>query len=149
MTPRFVLVLALAVGSGAAPAFAHAMRMTVTVSATEIAVKTSYSGDDHDGGDVTVTISNPDKAVVAIGKIGSDGRWAMPKPPAGSYTVVAADEFGHRAEQTIAIGIDVEKTEWNVNEPPVSSGAGIAFGIGAIGLATLGGYWWLSRKRTP
>ncbi len=150
MTPRPAFVVALAaavVGFDASAAFAHAMRMTVSVGAAEIVVKTSYSGDDHDGGDVTVTISGLDKRVVATGKIGPDGKWTAPKPPAGSYTVVASDEFGHRAEQTVEIGADVDKTEWKANEPPVSSGLGIAVGIGAIGLATLVGYWLLSRKK--
>ena len=58
MTPRSPLVVALAfalVGFTTAPAYAHAMRMKVSVG-EEIVAKTTYDGDDHDGGDVTVRV---------------------------------------------------------------------------------------------
>ena len=150
MTPRFALVVALAallVCFGAEPAFAHTLRMTVTLTATDLAVKTSYSGDDHDSGPATVTLSKPNKEVVASGKIGPDGTWTTPKPAPGKYTVVAEDEFGHRAEQNMEVGQETEPKEWKANEPPVSPGLGIAIGIGAIGLVTLAVYWLLSRKK--
>ena len=152
MPPRPALVVALAaalVGFGAAPASAHAMRMRVTVTATEIVVRTTYSGDDHDGGDVTARVLKPDKSVIAEGKIGKDGVWRTPVPPAGEYAVVAEDDFGHRAEQKVVIGADAppEPEVYRANEPPVPSGIGIAAGIGMIGLATAGGYWWMSRKK--
>jgi len=155
MTPRSAFVVALAltiVGTHAAPASAHAMKMTVNLAAGTITVKTSYSGDDHDGGAVTVTMTDAQKTVVAVGKISADGQWATPAPQAlGKYRVVAEDEFGHRAEQEIEIlaPADSVPREWKANEPPLSSSLGIAVGIGAIGLVTLGGYWFLSRKQVP
>ena len=152
MPPRPALVVALAaaaVGFGAAPASAHAMKMTVIVTAAGITVKTSYSGDDHDGGDVTVTVTRPDKSAVATGKIGKDGLWSMPAPPVGNYTVIAQDDFGHRAEQEIEVRTpdEAKPTEYKANEPPVGTGLAIALGIGAIGAATLIGYWFASRKK--
>ncbi len=150
MTPRFALVVAhavLFVGFGAEPAAAHTLRMTVTATVTDLTVKTSYSGDDHDSGPATVTISKPNREVVASGKIGPDGTWITPKPAPGKYIVVAEDEFGHRAEKEIEVGQETEPKEWKANEPPVSSGLGIAIGIAAIGLVTLAAYWLLSRKK--
>ncbi len=150
MTPRSVLVVALAVaavGFGASPARAHAMRMTVKLSDSQITVTTHFDGETHDGGDVTVTISNADREVMATGKIGADGTWSTPKPAVGHYTVVAQDDFGHRAERAIEIAADAAPKQWTANEAPVSSELGIAIGIGAIGIATLGGYWWLSKKK--
>ncbi len=152
MTPRPALVVALAaaiVGFGAAPSHAHSMRMTVSLRATDLTVKTAYSGGDHDGGTVTVTLTNGNKEVVATGKIGPDGRWTTPKPPAGKYVVVARDDFGHRAEQTMEVtdGGEAEPKEWKANEPPLSSGWGVVLGIGAIASGTLAAYWVLSRKK--
>ena len=152
MTPRPALVVALAaaiVGFGAAPSRAHSMRMTVSLTATDLTVKTAYSGGDHDGGAVTVTLTNRDKEVVATGKIGPDGRWTTPKPPTGTYIIIARDDFGHRAEQTIEVtdGGEAEPKEWKANEPPLSSGLGVVLGIGAIALGTLAAYWVLSRKK--
>jgi hypothetical protein len=150
MTPRFALVVAhaaLLVCFGAEPAFAHTLRMTVTLTATDITVKTSYSGDDHDSGPATVSISKLNKEVVVTGKIGPDGTWTTPKPAPGKYTVVAEDELGHRAENEIEVGQETEPKEWKANEPPLSSGLGVAIGIGVIGLVTLAAYWLLSHKK--
>ncbi len=150
MTPRFALVVAhaaLFVCFGAEPAFAHTLRMTVTLTATDITVKTSYSGDDHDSGPATVTISKPNKELFISGKISPNGTWTTPRPAPGKYTVVAEDELGHRAEHEIEVGPEPEPKEWKANEPPLSSGLGIAIGIGAIGLIMLAAYWLLSRKK--
>ena len=152
MTPHPALVVALSlalVGVGAAPASAHAMRMRVIVTATDITVKTTYDGDDHDGGDVTVTVMRPDKSVIAMGKIGKDGLWSMPAPPVGKYIVIAQDDFGHRAKDEIEIrpAADSVTREYEANEPPLGTGIGIAVGIGLIGLATLVGYRFASRKK--
>ncbi len=152
MPPRPALVVAVSlalVGVCAAPASAHSMRMTVIVTSANIAVKTSYDGDDHDGGDVTVTVMRPDKSAIAAGKIDKDGLWSMPAPPVGKYTVIAQDDFGHRAQQEIEIRDpdEAKPTEYKANEPPLGTGFGIAVGIGLIGLATLVGYWFASRKK--
>ncbi len=152
MTPRFGFVVAFAVaavGFGASPALAHVLRLTVTLTATDLTVKASYSGADHDSGAATVTVSKPSKEVVATGKIGPDGKWTTPRPPAGKYLVVAEDEFGHRAEQEIEIGDATapEPKVWKANEPALPSGWGMAAGLGAIGLGTLAAYWVLSRKK--
>jgi len=127
------------------------MKMTVIVTAADITVKTSYSGDDHDGGDVTVKVSKPGKHAIASGKIGKDGLWSMPAPPVGKYTVIAEDDFGHRAEQEIEVRPPDESkpTEYKANEPPLGTGLGMALGIGLIGIATLVGYWFVSRKKAP
>ena len=153
MTPRSAVVVALAaitVGFGAAPAYAHSMRMSVIVTPDDITVKTSYDGDDHDGGDVTVAVMRPDKSVIATGKIGKAGVWLMPAPPPGKFIVVAQDDFGHRAEQQIEVqfGANTQPKEYKANEPPLGSGLGIAVGIGLIGIATLVGYLFVSRKKT-
>ena len=145
----FVVALSLALGGfSAAPASAHAMRMTVIVTPGDITVKTTYDGDDHDGGAVTVTVRSPDKSVFATGKLTKDGVWSMPAPPLGKYTVVAEDDFGHRAKEEIEVRAPADSvtTEYKANEPPLGSGLGIAVGIGVIGIATLVGYRFASRK---
>ena len=152
MTPRPALVVALSlalVGFGAAPASAHSMRMTVIVTSANITVKTSYDGDDHDGGAVTVTVMRPDKSAIATGKIDKDGLWSMPAPPVGKYAVIAQDDFGHRAKEEIEVrpASETAPTEYKANEPPLGTGIGIAVGIGVIGVATLVGYWFASRKK--
>jgi hypothetical protein len=154
MTPRPALVVALSlalVGFSAAPASAHAMRMRVLVTATDITVKTTYDGDEHDGGDVTVTVTRSDKSVIATGKIDKDGLWSIPAPPVGKYSVIAEDDFGHRAKEEIEVRSpsDTIPTEYRANEPPLGTGLGIAVGIGVIGIATLVGYWFASRKKAP
>ena len=93
-------------------------------------------------------LTNRDKEVVATGKIGPDGRWTTPKPPTGTYIIIARDDFGHRAEQTIEVSGEAEPKEWKANEPPLSSGLGVVLGIGAIALGTLAAYWVLSRKKS-
>ena len=151
MTPRsafVVAVAAVAVALGAAPARAHALRMTVERSDGTIVVAVRYDGADHDGGAVTVTITNADREIVATGTVGPDGTWTAPAPKVGTYTVVAEDDFGHRDERRIEIPADPDAPtdRWNGSGPLLSRPAGIAVGTGVIGALTAVGWWLAARK---
>lgn len=149
MAARFVGVVFLLL-IAARPASAHAMRMTVIVDKEKLTVKTTYSGDDHDGGDVMVKVTRlPGNESVAEGKVGAGGYWSTAIPPAGDYRIVAQDDFGHRAEQVVTVAEAKDPTEYRANEAPVSEGWGVALGLSGISLVTLAGYWFLSRGKKP
>ena len=154
MTPRSPIVVALSlaiVGFAAEPVHAHALRMTVSLADELLTVTTRYDGADHDGGAVTVTITNDAKEVFATGKIGPDGRWTTTAPiRVGKYHVVAEDDFGHRDEKEIEILApkDSVPREWKGSEPLFGKSLGFIVGFGAIALGTLVAWWFLSKKKS-
>jgi hypothetical protein len=83
--------------------------------------------------------------VIGEAKPDKDGVCVFPRPASGRYRVVAADEFGHRAERPFEVKGDTETT---VSAPPDRSrGLMIAVGLGVIAVLTLAGYWWTGRKK--
>lgn len=141
---RLVLVLLAAVGVSA-PAFAHAMKAVVAVTADAVRVTVTYDSDDDHGGPVTVKLLDDQKRVVGEAKPDKDGVCTFPRPAAGRYRVVAADEFGHRATRDVEVKGDTETT---VSAPPDRSrGLMIAVGLGVIAVLTLAGYWIAGRKK--
>lgn len=143
-TTRLVLVLLVGLGA-TAPLYAHAMKATVTVAATEIRVTVGYDSDDDHGGPVAVKLFDAEKQVLGEGQPQPDGSWTFPRPRPGTYRVVASDEFGHRAERVIEV---TDSTETKVSaEPDRPRGLMVVIGIGIIGLLTMVGYWFASRKK--
>ncbi len=141
---RLVLVL-LAAGGVPAAAFAHAMKVVVAVTADAVRVTVSYDSDDDHGGPVTVKLLDGQKRVIGEAKPDKDGFCVFPRPAPGHYRVVAADEFGHRAERPFEVKGGDETT---MSAPPEQSRSlMVAVGLGVIAVLTLAGYWWAGRKK--
>jgi hypothetical protein len=144
-TARLVLVL-FGVLVAAVPAFAHAMKTVVTVTETEIQVRVSFDGDDDLRGTVTVRLEEAEtKAVLGKAEPDKTGLCSFPRPKPGQYRIVADDGFGHHSERPFDVTDGSETTVSQDADRP--RGAMIAIGLGAIGVLTLVGYWFTSRKK--
>lgn len=144
---RRILAIAFAL-TIASTAEAHSLTMTISITAADITVRTEYSGNDHESGTPTVTITDVNtKAIVAQGKVGVDGRWTTPLPPPGKYKIVAEDEFGHRIgkDQEIVPGQTDEIVK--AGKPFFSTTTGMLVALGIICLITLVGYLIVSKKK--
>lgn len=104
MSLRLLLTL---VFLAASPMWAQAHRMTadVLVQGDQVQVIAGYD-DDMPAEQATVTIKNAQEEVIAEGTTDDSGLCLLPRPIAGTYTIITNDHAGHLVKVTIEIPED-------------------------------------------
>lgn len=105
MSLRLLLTL---VFLAASPMWAQAHRMTadVLVQGNQVQVIAGYD-DDMPAEQATVTIKNSTEEVIAEGTTDDSGLCLLPRPAAGTYTIITNDHAGHLVKVTIEIPEDL------------------------------------------
>ncbi|MDY6834264.1 MAG: hypothetical protein SVY53_05615 [Chloroflexota bacterium] len=119
---------------------AHSIHISYQVEEVEVEV---YFGGGTAAQDTDVTVYDPDDNIYAEGKTDENGRFSFqPSARAGEWTVVA-EHSGHRAEETIFGGTQVDD-----NSMPLYAriAAGLGYLVGIAGIS-IGYVAWKNRRR--
>ncbi len=130
---------------GPSAASAHALLIEARTEPGAVRVAAKYEGDIPADG-ARVTLTDAAGAPAAEGTTDGQGVCVLPRPGAGSYTVVVDDGAGHRAELVLAVprgATEVTEARTATRNRWLMAALGLSAIAGGTALA-----WWLRRRAT-